>query len=349
MWLLFNDTPFAAERTWTRDEAGKEFWLVAVKAAFEILPDGRQVLLPEQIPVTRTPMFAGDPAQTELVEESDFNLAKSRTDVLVAGHAYPPDHQPGLETVVRVKLADVDKSIRVTGDREFVDGLVSIKSNRPQPFIQMPITWCRAYGGTDMQTSKPAWEPRNPVGTGFAVESAHLAGRLAPNFEYPDAPYRGPGKGRPAGFGPVARHWLPRLKYAGTYGAEWQQKRDPLPPEDFDRTFYQCAPEDQQTGTPLAGYELVQLRNLTADGFLQFLLPRISFDIVTQFYKRPDRRHTATIHTLWLLPDQRRFVMVWLSALPCPYDEERLKSTTIRIKRRIVVPASVSATGVWTT
>ncbi|SAL83445.1 hypothetical protein AWB67_06409 [Caballeronia terrestris] len=347
MWLLFNETPFAAERTWTRDEAGREFWLVAIKAAFEIFPDGGQAPLKEQIPVRRAPVFAGDPTQTELLEESDFNLEKTGTDVLVAGHAYVPSGKPAVETVVRMRLADLDKSLRVTGDRMLADSLVSIRPSRPQPFSRMPITWRRAFGGTDMQASKPAWEPRNPVGTGFAVESRHLLGRPAPNFEYPDAPYRGPANGRPAGLGPVARHWLPRLKHAGTYGTDWEENRDPLPPRDFDRKFYQCAPEDQQTRTPLVGFEHVQLSNLTSDGFQQFLLPRITFDLVTQFYNRPDRRHRATIHTLWLLPDQRRFVIVWLSALPCPYDEERLKGTTVRLKRQIGVPASFSATGVW--
>ena len=36
MWLLMNETPFAAEQTWTRDERGAEFWSVAIRASFEI-------------------------------------------------------------------------------------------------------------------------------------------------------------------------------------------------------------------------------------------------------------------------------------------------------------------------
>ena len=348
MWLLFNDTPFAAERSWTRDEAGAEVWLVVIKAAFEILPDGRQVPLEQQVPVTRAPVFRGDASTTELLEETDFNLEKARTDVLIAGHAHAPGGRLTKEAMVRLKLADIDKSLRVTGDRIFEDSLLSNGMTRPEAFNKMPITWHRTYGGMDTAASKPDWEPSNPVGVGYAVESRNLVGHLAPNFEYPDDPYRGHSKGRPAGFGPVARHWQPRVKYVGTYGDDWKRSRDPLPPLDFDRRFYQCAPEDQQTGVPLTGHERVQLQNLTTDGYMEFLLPRLSFDLVTQFYRRPDRHHRAALHTLWLLPDQRRFVMVWLSALACPHDEERLKSTTVRIKRRISAsPQAVSASGVW--
>ena len=180
------------------------------------------------------------------------------------------------------------------------------------------------------------------MGVGFAVDYRHLSGQPAPNFEYDGARSR-----VPAGFGPVARHWQPRVAFAGTYGEAWKRDRDPLPPADFDRRFYQCAPEDQQTRRPLVGYEDVRLGNLTSDGFLQFLLPRITFDIVTQFYRRADRRQEASIHTLLIRPDERRFVIVWHSALACPYDEERLKGTIIRARRRINVPASVTRTGVW--
>ena len=95
------------------------------------------------------------------------------------------------------------------------------------------------------------------------------------------------------------------------------------------------------------GYEHVQLVNFTAERLLEFLLPRITFDIITQFYGRPDRRQKAAIHTLLLRPDERRFVIVWHSALACPYDEERLRGTVIRVKPRINVPPSISRTGVW--
>lgn len=342
MWLLSNETPFAAERSWTRDENGHEVWLVAIKASFEIAPDGKQTPLEDQLPVNMAPIFASDP--NELLDETDFNLEKKHTDVLIEGHAYAANGRPDVQTVARIKVADIDKSVNVVGDRVFIPGPVGVRTSRPEPFMKIPITWRRSYGGTDKEASKPAWEQRNPVGTGFGVGPERLIGMTAPNFEYPEAH---DGR-RPAGFGPVARHWLPRVKYAGTYDADWEKNRDPLPPRDFNRAYYQCAPEDQQSRSPLIGYEHVQLGNLTADGYLQFLLPRVTFDIVTEFYKRPDRRHAEpAIHTLRLKPDERRFVITWLSALPCPYDDERLKITSIRLRERAGVSASVSRTGVW--
>lgn len=346
MWILANQTPFAALEGWTRDEDGHEIWLVAIKASFEIGLDGKQTPLANQVPVNRPPIFAADP--NELLDETDFNLEKKHTDILIEGHAYTANGRPDTQTVTRVKVADIDKSVDVVGDRVLIPGPISVGMSRPEPFVKMPITWRRAYGGTDNEASRPDWEQRNPVGTGFAVDSARLIGKTAPNFEYTGAPFRGPNNGKPAGFGPVGRHWLPRIKHAGSYGDEWERTRDPLLPRDFNRAYYQCAPEDQQTKSPLQGYELVQLGNFTPDGFLQFLLPRITFDIVTEFYKGPDHRHEPPpIHTLRLQPDKRQFSITWLSALPCPF-EERLKVTTVRLRRRVGVSSAAIRTGVWT-
>lgn len=343
MWILSNETPFAAQESWTRDEDGHEIWLVAIKASFEIEPDGKQVPLDTQLPVNMAPLFASDP--NELLDETDLNLEKKHTDILVEGHAYAANGRPDTRTVTRIKVADIDKTINVHGDRVFIPGAVSARMSAAEPFLKIPITWKRSYGGTDERH----WEQRNPVGAGYAVDPANLISKTAPNFEYPDAPYRGPTNGRPAGYGPVGRHWLPRINYAGTYGDEWEKARDPLLPVDFNRAYYQCAPQDQQTKSPLAGYERVQLGNFTAGGFLQFLLPRITFDIVTQFYRRPDRRHEpAPIHTVRLMPDKRRFSITWLSALPCPYDDERLKMTVVSLRQRTGVSETVARTGVWT-
>lgn len=346
MWEVSNETPFAVEGGWTRDERGHDVWLIAIKASLEIDPAGKQTVMKKQAPINWGPIFGGDP--NEMLDDLDFNIEKKRTDVLIAGHVHAPNNTPGTEAVARVKVADVDKTLKVTGDRVFVPGPVSVRLARPEPFIKMPITWTRTFGGADMEASKPNWDERNPVGTGFAVDPQRLIGKTAPNFEYPDVPYSDHRSGKPAGFGAVARHWIPRRKHAGTYGDVWQKTRDPLPPTDFSRAYYQCAPEDQQTKTNLVGYEDVRLGGFSPDGFLQFLLPRIEFDLTSQFHRRPDRKpEEARLHTLRIIPEERRFSMTWVSVLPVPYDEEYLTNTNVTLRAGAPVTPALSRTGVW--
>lgn len=138
------------------------------------------------------------------------------------------------------------------------------------------------------------------------------------------------------------------MKFAGTYDERWQVTRDPLVPEDFDRRYFRCAPDDQQTQSPLVGYEEVKLLGFTPDGFLGFTLPRITFDITTTFRRYGDVCQQPSIHTLWLMPERRRFEMVYLSALEVPPGrEEKLAASTVRVKRRVGTPASILRTGVW--
>ena len=348
MWMLRNTTPFSAGTTWTRDERGAEFWLVAIRACFDIDPDGRQSLAAEQTEVQRAPVFAGDPLASGLLRDSDFVLHKEGTDVLVEGHAYAPKGRPATHSAVRLKVGTVDKMLHVFGERRLSHGLLGLSMAKPEPFLQMPLGWDRAYGGWDKQGKNEQWEPSNPAGKGFATDPAHLDGKAAPNFEYSDAPYRGPGEVRAAAFGPIAHHWQPRLRHAGTYDAHWQATRDPLTPEDFNRRYFHSAPDDQQTSRPLTGHEEVLLQGFTPDGFLGFVLPRISFDIITTFTRYGDIRQKPAIHTLNLMPDRRRFEVVYASALEVPPGrEEKLIATTVHMKRQVNAPAEILRTGVW--
>jgi hypothetical protein len=348
MWMLRNTTPFAAETSWTRDERGAEFWLVAVRACFEVDHEGRQSLAAKQTEVQRAPLFAGDPLTSGLVTDSDFVLHKSGTDVLIEGRAYAPKGHPTPSSSVHLKVHTINKTVNVVGERRISKGWFGISMTRPEPFLEMPMTWERTYGGWDRKGNDQEWEPSNPAGKGFAIDPSHLDGTIAPNLEYPGAPYRGPRSGRPAAFGPVAQHWQPRVQYGGTYDEQWQQTRDPLVPADFDRRYFRCAPADQQTDTPLIGYEEVVLGGLTVDGFLGFVLPRISFNFITTFRRYGDIQQKPSIHTLWLMPDRRRFEIVYMSALEVPPGrEEKLIGTTVLIRKRVGTPPPISRTGVW--
>lgn len=350
MWLLTNSTPFAAERTWVRDKDGAEVWLVAVRGSFLIQADGKLVLDTEQTEVSRIPKFSGKAGLSSLIDECDLVHTKVRTDVLVYGSAYSLGGRPATSVNVRLKLANIDKTLRLQGDRRWQRGILGDGLSSPEPFKQIPIVYERAFGGTDQKARDPKehqWEPRNPVGTGFATRKEHLIDELAPNVEDPRSPYQDWRQGRPAGFGPIARHWSPRVELAGTYDEDWENTRKPLLPSNFEERFYQCAPEDQQVNGFLKGGEVVELHNMTPDGFLTFRLPKVTLALTTHFYDGTSTQHRAVVHTLNLYPDKRSFQIVWHSQLPCHHKVNKLKVTGITLKKRINASPSDIDSGVW--
>jgi hypothetical protein len=97
----------------------------------------------------------------------------------------------------------------------------------------------------------------------------------------------------------------------------------------------------------LKGGEIVELYNLTPDGYLSFHLPRVTLGMTTRFYDGTSAEHRADLHTLIVAPDERRFQMVWHSQLPCHHKVNKLKVTEVILKRRInVLPAELK-TGMW--
>jgi hypothetical protein len=329
MWEHDNQTPFAADHSWVRDRSGAEVWLVAVKATFLIRPDGSTVIASEQVPVLQAPQFRDDPNKSSLLYDSDMYFTKPTTDVLLNGCAYAPGGQPTKRVDVTMRVGDVCKTLRVTGDRAYQDGFVGVSPGPVQPFTRMPITYERAYGGREpdppANPERPQFEARNPVGTGFAPNSR----KLAPNIEYPG---RSQGN-KPAGLGPIPAHWQPRVKYAGTYDEAWRNERLPLYAEDLDDRFFLCSPEDQQAREYLRGGEPVKLENLTSDGTLGFTLPRVALGFATEFSTGEIVLHRAKLHTVILEPDIPRLLMVWHTHLPCHPKVLKLERTTITQKK----------------
>jgi hypothetical protein len=267
----------------------------------------------------------GDPALSSLKYDSDFHLTKPTTDILLHGHAYAPDDKLATQVDVTMRLGEVTKTLRVIGDRVYEKGLKALLPTPAQQFVRMPITYERTHGGREPHPpatpDRPKFEPRNPVGAGFVP----MPGDILPNVEYP-------GRGsttRPAGFGPVPAHWHPRITYAGTYDENWRKTRLPLYPDDLDDRFFLCSPEDQRPKTFLRGGERVDLVNLTADGRMSFVLPRLAFRFETEFRGKPSVVHRGALHTVVLEPDESRMVMVWQAALRAHVDVHRLEETLV--------------------
>ncbi|HSI49050.1 MAG TPA: DUF2169 domain-containing protein [Ideonella sp.] len=333
MWQIENHTPFGAERAWARDRDGAEVWLVAIKATFDIAPDGGLTIADQQPPPEKTTVYFGEPGRSSVRYESDLVLTKKTTDIVVVGHAHAPEGRPVSELDVGLRVGGVRKVIKVFGDRLWGD----FGAGSGRPFVKMPLVYERAFGGAAVDPEDPErdWDWRNPVGCGYARRGGAAVGVPLPNLESTDRLINAwTDRPAPAGFGAIGCHWQPRLRHAGTYDQHWLDERQPLWPEDLDDRYFQCAPEDQQSPAFMVGGEPVALLNMTqGGGLLRFQLPRLHLGFETRFQRGERELHTVRrLHTVIFEPDAPRVSLVWHSALPCHQKVYQLDRTVVTLK-----------------
>lgn len=333
MWALKNRTAYAAERNWTRDKDGVHWWLVAVKATFDIVPGERLRLADEQLPPVLVPEYFGEPGRSSLRYDSDLLAARPGTDVLVLASAHAPQGKPAPTVPVSLRVGRLHKELLVHGERIYEQGWTRVTTTRPQVFTQRPIRYEYAFGGSDLSDADPrshCIDERNPIGRGFARRAAHVVGRPAHTIEYPGGE---PVDGGPAGFGPIDASWLPRRKLAGTYDARWEQSKKPLLPDDFEPAFALSAPTDQRTERPLKGGERVELLNMTPEGVLRFEIPRIQLGFTTRLGARREQ-HDSRLVLVQVEPDDKRLCLVWQSVLRVPAPEADYLDETEIVEHR---------------
>ncbi|MAR89387.1 MAG: hypothetical protein CML06_00690 [Pseudomonadales bacterium] len=330
MWALNNKTPFAPERTWSRDPNGWHQWIVAVKATYDLAPDGEPTLAEAQTEPLLAPEYYGEPGLSSLRYDADLVPTKPGTDVLVNGTAHAPGGKPSTEFPVALTIAGQQKVLRVMGKRHWEAGITGPKPSAPEPVTRVPLTYEVAFGGWDRSQPDPkrqTWDPRNPVGRGI------YSGAKTHQPLHQVEPLKGdPRHTGPAGFGPIDSFWSPRRELAGTYDQHWQQQRAPLLPVDWHPRSLHCAPVDQQTPKPLRGGEPLELKNLTPEGDLSFTLPRVYLTFTTHIDRRVEE-HRGQLSSVIIEPDQRRLTLVWTTVLLCRNEADYLDQTIIRQKR----------------
>ena len=319
---LLNATNMQAGYTMGMQPDGREFLVVAVKGTFTLPKHGEEAQLSdEQVPLVEADVSTGEPGYSATLYESDYALRKPRCDVLLNGSAYAPNGKPATKVTVSLKVGSLSKSFNVVGDRFWKNGVLSIHATRPMPFTIMPISYDKAFGGSDNTHEKPANHKAhmlNPIGVGFHsnLKKEFIHGKPLPNTEEPNKPVKEPtGKYRPMAFGVIGRGWEPRRKLAGTYDQNWIDNVFPFLPSDFKDEYYQSAPLDQQIDF-LRGGEAVILKNLTPDGYTRFQIPQVQVPIVFFLKKGETQKPSSVADTLVLEPNEGRFTITWRASLP---------------------------------
>ncbi len=312
---LINKTQFIAERIVLQDREGRELLVVIIKCTFALKGNSSPVLAEEQLPIQKEDTHYGKPGESSVRYESDLAPYKLGTDIILNGHGYAPRGKARSATVA-VKVGSIAKSCMIFGNRRWAKfGGYSI--SEPEYFDRIPLVYEKAFGGKDVSaadTSCHQQEARNPIGCGFLAKKTSLNPTeiSLPNIEDPAELIRTPqDRPMPAGFGFTARHWQPRVSYAGTYGKDWMENRAPLLPVDFDDRYFSGAHPHLISQKHLQGGESVEIINAVSQGALRFSLPQTKpeVEIVSSSLERAALN--PLLDTLILEPDQSRIVMVW--------------------------------------
>jgi hypothetical protein len=265
---------------------------VIVKASFRFVPDAEMAVVP------------ADPI--ELADRSDahgpgVHLRAARetapllrwVDVVLHGHAWAPPGAGGerraTQSAVRIALyRDAEpllcKRLLVYGDRSV--------GGEPATFERIRLGYERALGGIGFL--------ENPLGKGYGAHAGPL-----PNIVDPEDP-----TGTVGCLGPIPATFPPeglRLEI----------------PDDFDWSYFQCAPADQRLRA-LRADEWLELEGVSEEERLWTRLPgaRAEVHIFAPARARVPKSVALVADLLQIDADRRRCSLVWRGSFPIP--DERL-------------------------
>jgi hypothetical protein len=326
--IIENRTPFVAEPVFIADEELRPVVVIVIKATFTFDSQGNVRLADEQLPVNLTGEFATDAPVSSYRYEPEVAMCKLSTDLVLIGHAQPPDNS-ATQVDVGFRVGAVQKRAKVFGDRYWVWTTSGVVMSRPARLQAVSLIWENAFGGSDAVRSTPErqlFETRNPVGTGFGTPLQKDGDRLRlPNIEDPKRPIRDYGVAVPPwGFGFISPDWLPRAGYAGTYDEQWDKTRKPLLPVDFDRRFFNAAAPGLVAPGYLRGDETVVVLNTTPVQQLAFGLPGVAPPFCRIVLRKGlEHRLSTNLDTVIVNTDEQLLLLLWRAYAPAgngPHD-----------------------------
>lgn len=316
---IVNHTGFQLQSIFSFDEHAAPCLTQVVKATLQI-PECQIVEKERQLPVQLAGIFNGKPDCSSYRYEPEVAGIKLTTDVVLIGHAHAT-HRNQTQIDVVFQVGNLQKRARVFGDRQWVRRMgMLVTMTDPLPIeAPIPLIYERAFGGWDSTPPNPftgRFEPRNPVGVGYK-RAEYQDGLPLPNLEDPNHLLKNYGDTPPpAGFGFISPSWLPRARYAGTYGDKWQKERAPLLPDDFDPRFHNSASPGLISDKYLQGDEPVTIENATSGGRLQFQLPGIRPPVIHVQLRGGIRSRLETnLDTVIVNSDDMLLIMLWRQSM----------------------------------
>ena len=249
----------------------------------------------------------------------DMGMPKPNGEVLLSGKCFAPNRSPVQGCPVSLRVGTIDKTLYVFGDRFWKPGLVLKDMTEPAPFAEMPLAFDRAFGGEGFAP--------NPSGKGFAPIKSQDGLHPLPNIEDPKHLIGLAGdRPAPVGFGTLDPAWPQRMRFSGTYDANYKTNYFPGYPADHDWRYFLCAPEDQWNPDFFRGDEDFALSHLHPDlpqvaGKLPGFYPRCFIlrerkELPPAFLELP-----LNLDTIWFFPEKLLALLIFRRGVEVEDDE----------------------------
>ncbi len=307
---VVNKTPFAFQPLPSTVNPPQRSLTLILKGTFTLNHQGVVTLDKEQLPISTDKPFLDDIGRS-LAWATDLAPFKPHTDFYVIGTFHQPGGVPASRGEAGFTLGPLQKSVVIHGPRLAVrhPDLTWVITHG-EPIASLALRWEYSFGGLS--------DRRNPMGMGIdPIETADGSRVIRlPMIEDPLHPLTNLNeRPAPANLAPVPPSFQSRRVKMGTRDRRWAVFRAPLPPRDYDPSFHNAAPDDQQAGNYPLGNEALTLTNLhpttpTLVTQLPGLRPRIGVLRKTAAGISADEV-PINLDTIVAMPDQDRLVLVW--------------------------------------
>ena len=279
-----------------------------LKGSFTIKPDAPCEIAKKQRPIAGAKSYMDEIGRSPSWS-TDISPFKPHTDFFILGAFHQPGGRAAPEGRASFELGPLRKELAFFGPRMATKLDEKTWHIGPaEPMTSVPLRWEFSFGGLG--------DRRNPMGKGIDPLPGGTPLIPLPQIEDPRAPLRHiTDRPAPANFAPMPVAFQARRRKLGTRDRRWQVFQAPIPPRDYDPSYHNAAPADQQAGNYPRGDEKLILRNLHKTipelvTYLPGLRPRLA--VVRNTETGPVAEEVRLhLDTIVALPDEDEIVLIW--------------------------------------
>lgn len=314
--LLKNSTYTTVDAVDRMDDHGRDVLIVASKLSLRFTLSGALRLTAR--PVRRRDEGDG---MGGVRFPHDFPLDRPGTDVLLVGTCLPGS-APASSKLVSFTVGPLKKSIRVHGPRVWMKTPFGMRPGPSAAVVATPLRFDHVFGGRDGD----AYDPRNPIGRGFAVNPDSLIGTEAHRLEPADLNALPPTSGC---FAPIDCSWEPRRSLVGTYDDAWRSDRAPIAPRDRDPLFHSDALPEQRTQSPLKTPLDIEIAALYGDQTARLAIPEYGVAVTIEIERAVIAPEMAKLARVLVDGDERVVELLFVAQHPLPRKWEAIRAIRV--------------------